>query len=90
MTGDEPSPGDYVVFTSGEGGVSRLLLARVLADGSPFAVLTTFEGVAGAHERFADEGCARARREGVRAFRREDDGTFTPLCREPDRDDSLG
>lgn len=74
-----PRDRDYVVLSSNEGGLARLMLARVAPDGACFAVITTFASVGGAQQRLEDEARARAQREGVRAFRREDDGAHTLL-----------
>ncbi len=74
-----PAPGDYVVHYSSEGGVHRLVLARMQADTSFVSILTTFAALGGAQTRFEAEALARAARERVGAFRREEGGGYTRL-----------
>jgi hypothetical protein len=82
---DVPAPGDYVVFTSDDGRVCRLVLARIEASGDPVAVLATFATLAGAQDRFEAEARSRAAHDRVRAFRRNEDGSHTSLrIQEPD------
>jgi hypothetical protein len=68
-----------VVFTTDDGRVARLVLARIEASGEALALLATFASLSGARDRFEAEARARAAQDGVRAFGRNEDGSHTRL-----------